>query len=330
MHPNHKRNFSFNNFHTEFSSKGCDNIEMDARACFNSLVSYHRVNEPKFGMVLRANDICSNTYNIIIYLDDYGDENNCCFMSKEELSEWMEDMKRFAEFEYEINENETYKNSWILKLEFTKRPFAEHFLVLEFVKHTYEFPFSYSSYQAVKMRNIINKDELLVNLHNMIFCCNIDFKNIACSDHILFTYEYVYKAFRRANNTIRVDMSYHYPIVYLPSAEEIKERCKKTNRLVNIFNPFLVDINNINNYDCFNKSYNIYYLGEGFEKLNSLPYREKIYKFSQDFKYFDNHDNNVKSQNFDEYFDVNKCKERLDCYIETYDKIKDYGKCQSE
>lgn len=330
MHPNHKRCFSFNNFHTEFSSKGCDNIGMDARACFNSLVSYHRVQDKKFGMVLQTNDICSNTYNIIIYLDDYGDENNCCFMSKEELSEWMEDMKRFAEFEYEINENETYKNSWILKLEFTERPFAEHFLVLEFVKHTYEFPFSYSSYQAVKMRNIINKDELLVNLHNMIFCCNIDFKNTACGDHILFTYEYVYEAFRKGNNTIGVNRSYYYPIVYLPSAEEIKERCKWTNRLVNIFNPFLVDIKDINNYNFLEKKSYIYYLGQGFEERNSLPLRKDVYKLSQDFKYFDNYNNKVNVKNFVEYFDVNKCKERLDCYIETYDKIKDYGKCQSK
>lgn len=330
MHPNHKNCFLFNNFHTEFSSKGDNNIRMDERACFNSLVSYHRASNSRFGNVLLENDICSNTYEIIIYLDDYGDENNCCFMSKEELSEWMEDMKRFAEFKYEINENTEYKNSWILKLEFVKRPFAEHFLVLEFVKHTYEYPFSYSSYQAVKMRNIINKDELLVNLHNMIFCCNTDFKNTACGDHILFTYEYVCKAFRRTNNTICTYETYYYPVVYLPSAEEIKERCKITNRLVNIFNPFLINIKNINNYDFLDNKSNIYYLGEGFEKLNSLPLRKSVYKLSQDFKYFNNHENCIKIAYFDQYFSIDKCKERLDCYIETYDKIKDYGKCQSK
>lgn len=330
MHPNHKRSFLFNNFHTEFSSKGDNNIGMYERTCFNSLVSYHRASNSRFGTVLRENDICSNTYEIIIYLDDYGDENNCCFMSKEELSEWMEDMKRFAEFKYEINENTEYKNSWILKLEFVKRPFAEHFLVLEFVKHTYEYPFSYSSYQAVKMRNIINKDELLVNLHNMIFCCNTDFKGTACGDHILFTYEYVCKAFRRGNNTICTDETYYYPVVYLPSAEEIKERCKITNRLVNIFNPFLVNIKDINNYDFLDKKSNTYYLGEGFEKLNSLPLRNSVYKLSQDFKYFNNREHNVKIAYFEEYFNISKCKERLDCYIETYDKIKDYGKCQSK
>lgn len=330
MHPNHKNNFLFNNFHTEFSSKGDDNIKMDERACFNSLVSYHRTSNSRFGSMLRKNDICSNTYNVIIYLDDYGEKNNCCFMSKEELSEWMEDMKRFAEFKYEINENKKYENSWILKLEFIKRPFAEHFLVLEFVKHTYEYPFSYSSYQAVKMRNIINKDELLVNLHNMIFCCNTDFKNVACGDHILFTYENVCKAFRRADNTISIDMIYYYPVVYLPSAEEIRERCKITNRLVNIFNPFLINIKDINNYDFLDKKNNIYYLGEGFEKLNSLPLTNNVYKLSQDFKYFNNRDHNIQIAYFEEYFNINRCKERLDCYIETYDKIKDYGKCQSE
>lgn len=328
MHPNHKKSFVFINFHTEFSSKGNNDISMDTRACFNSLVSYHRTFSTELGSTLKINDICSNTYKIIIYFDEYGEENNCCLMSTTELSEWVEDMKRFAEFEYEFKENKHYKNSTILELKFVDRPFAEHFLVLEFIKHSYEFPFNYSSYQAVKMRNIINKDELLVNIHNMIFCCNLDFKEIACSDHVLFTYQNVYMGERRKNNTIKINSSHYYPVVYLPDAEEIKNRCAATNRLTNIFNPSLLGIKNINNYNVIGQC--VYYIGKDIQNKNSSSILNAVYELSKNFKYYDNLANGVKSRYFDEYFNIAKCKERLDCYIETYDKIKDYGKCQSE
>lgn len=327
MHKDHKRDFNFLNFHTEYSVSGNNRISHDVRSCFYELVRRH-----KFEYSLKINELCSNKYQVYVYFvnntPELGcEENNCCLLSKDELSEWINDMKRFAEFEYTIGDDKYTKQdeSVVVNITFKDRPFVEHFLVLELLKHSYEFPFNFSVYQAVKMRNIINSEELLVNLHNMIFCCNKDFVCHACSDHILCSYEYVYKIsdFGCYNCTA-------FPVIYMPSAEDITKRCSLSNALFKIFNPAYLDADHMQfEEDARN---NMRYFIDGSNETTKEPNEEirkqkiSLYEYSQKFEYFDNALNDCKTKLFESYFDVELSKKRLDAYIKTYEAIKYYGR----
>lgn len=324
MHNNHKKNFQYLNFHTEFSVSGNNRIPHGVRSCFYELVCRHKTR----GM-LSENDLCSNKYRVYVYFTDYindcgTEENNCCLLSREELSKWIDDMKRFADFEYNLEDNKYAGEgeSVIVNIKFEDRPFVEHFLVLELLKHSYEFPFNFSVYQAVKMHDVINSEELLVNIHNMIFCCNSDFVYSACSDHILNRYENVYT--NVYSSVFSQCMS--FPVIYMPTAEEITKRCEASNALYKIFHPAYVNIDDFQ-YDDLRERM-VYNINKDVqsedEELNE--YRKLLYEYSRNFEYFNNKDHNCNIKSFDSYFDVALSKQRLDVYIKTYDAIKYYGR----
>lgn len=324
MHKDHKRNFQYLNFHTEFSVSGNNSISYGVRSCFYELVSRHKHNGS-----LNVNELCSNKYKVFVYFTDYikdfgNEENNCCLLSRDELSKWISDMQRFAKFEYNLEDNKETLNdsSVIVNIKFENRPFVEHFLVLELLKHSYEFPFNFSVYQAVKMHDIINSEELLVNLHNMIFCCNSEFTLKACSDHILNSYEFVY-----TNKIGSVCSSCtSFPVIYMPTAEEITKRCEVSNALYKIFNPAYVYIDDFERDDLRERM--IYYIDKDKQSENEglNKWRNSLYEYSKNFEYFNNKDCNCNINSFDSYFDISISKKRLDAYIKTYDAIRYYGK----
>ena len=324
MHRDHKSNFQYLNFHTEFSVSGNNRISHSVRSCFHELVYRHK----HLGL-LNVNELCSNKYRVFVYFTNdikhFGnEENNCCLLSRDELSKWIGDMQRFAKFEYNLEDNKETKNdeSVIVNIKFENRPFVEHFLVLELLKHSYEFPFNFSVYQAVKMRDVINSEELLVNLHNMIFCCNSDFTFMACSDHILNRYENVYP---NTNGNVFMSCT-SFPVIYMPTAEEITKRCEASNALYKIFNPAYANIDDFQYNDLNTRM--VYTIGKDKqsedEELNK--WRNSLYEYSKNFEYFNNKEQCCNARSFDSYFDISISKKRLDAYIKTYDAIRYYGK----
>ena len=300
MNPNHKIFFRYLNCATAFSSEGNDNINFSTRACFNEVVQYHRESRER---CLKSGDIVSNKYTVrVIFANPVQDNNNCCLLSIDEFREWVEDMKRFAEFEFNIRNDSQYPegDAILVDIEFKERPFAEHFIVLEMIKHSYEFAFSFSVYQAVKLRKIINPDELLINLHNMIFCCNEEFRYYSCSDHTI-VYEMTFDDEEHWNN-----------VCVLKTAEEIKECLSVTKRLSSIFDPAVLGIEDINNYnDHLDSHYTV--SEESLTKRQGMCFVQK-----EKFTYIEN--SNITE--FSKYFNPELCKKRLDAYIETYEKIR--------
>lgn len=300
MNPNHKECFKYLNYATFFSSEGDNNINFSKRACFNEVVQYHRESHER---CLRSGEIVSNKYTVrVIFSNPVPDDNNCCLLSIDEFREWVEDMKRFAEFEFNIRNDDQYPegDAILVDIKFKERPFAEHFLVLEMIKHSYEGLFNFSVYQAVKLRKIINPDELLINLHNMIFCCNTKFRRCSCSDH-----------------TIVCEMTFDDEenwdaVCVLKTAEEIKECLSVTKRLSSIFDPAVLDIKDINNYnDHFDSHYAI--CEESLTKRQRMCFVQK-----EKFEYIED----INVTECSEYFNPELCKKRLDAYIETYEKIR--------
>lgn len=300
MNPNHKEFFRYLNCATFFSSEGDDNIRFARRACFNEVVQYHREFNRR---CLKSGEIVSNKYTVrVIFANPIQDINNCCLLSIDEFHEWVEDMKRFAEFEFNIRNDNQYPegDAILVDIEFKERPFAEHFLVLEMIKHSYEGLFNFSVYQAVKLRKIINPDELLINLHNMIFCCNDEFRHYSCSDHTI-VYAMTFDYEEHFNN-----------VCVLKTAEEIKECLSVTKMLSSIFDPAVLGIEDINNY---NDHYDSHY---AISEKRLSQRAQMCFDQKNKFKYIK--DSNVTE--FSKYFNPELCKKRLNAYIETYEKIR--------
>jgi hypothetical protein len=312
MHPGHKRDFSYLNYCTTFSVEGDESVQYDTRACFNEIVLRYR---EKDDSVLVSGITASNKYVVEVrFGNPVQDDNNCCLLSKDELSEWIEDMKRFADFEFNIrpctntyyDENEDEERDFeeneavLVDLKFDNRPFAEHFLVLEMIKHSYEFPFNFSVYQAVKFRNVINPNELLINLHNMIFCCNVRFSNHSCQDHVITFGSWI--------------NSYDYRnFVMMRTSEEIKQYLAVTQTLSAVFDPAVLGIEYVNDRIAANIAHN---LRDDKSNEATKACKEQVEKFD----YIDE-DNSI-IRNFERYFDPKLCKKRLDKYLNTYERIK--------
>lgn len=321
MHKNCKKVFAFNEFCTRFSSVGDDNIDLGRRACFDMLVSQHR--QPCTRR-LKINDITTNTYKVFVsFVDLHNNWNNCCFLSKEELDEWIKDMQRFAEFEYNIEDFAKGCDSEFpyldtgdavyVNLVFKERPFAEHFLVLEMIKHAYEYAFSWSVYQAVKFRDIINKDELLINIHNLIFCCNWKLVCRSCYDHTILTTVYY------DLNGIYTERD-HY-VCYLPAVEDIKERLSKTFSLSNVFNPVLMKNDEIGSTDLASLNY---VCSDNSKCYEQDPRVKTTFEITKKIDYIASYPDDLKS--IERYFKPELCKQRLDRYISTYEKLRKYGR----
>lgn len=315
MNRNHKRDFGYLNYCTTFSVEGDESVQYDTRACFNEIVSYYREENER---VLVSGIKASNKYVVEVrFGNPVQDDNNCCLLSKEELSEWIEDMKRFADFEFNIRpcdekyydeseDEERYfedDEAVFVDLKFENRPFAEHFLVLEMIKHSYEFPFNFSVYQAIKFRKIINPNELLVNLHNMIFCCNVRFPSFACQDHTI-----VYSSYINSDS--------YRTFVMMRTLEEIKQYLAVTQTLSAVFDPAVLSIEYVNDRVATSIAHN---MRDCESNKAAKACKEQIEKFD----YIDEGSSIIR--NFERYFDPKLCKERLDKYLNTYERIKRNG-----
>lgn len=311
MHANHKEKFSYLNLHTEFSVSGYDNIYFGTRSCFNECVYRHRKDRER---VLKEGEIVSNKYTVRVVFSDLPNEDNCCLLSQDELAEWIGDMKRFAEFEFKFrpDDNLPEGEAILVDLEFKKRPFAEHFLVLEMIKHSYEHMFNFSVYQAVKLRKIINPDELLINLHNLIFCCNFEFGDSSCGDHTIVTSANYY--FNEYSTNGR-----SYRIAVMRTADEIKKMLPLTQTLYSMFDPAVVELSDLNSRT---NARNAHYCDNGCS-VETCDYMTKAcLEQLKKFEYFVNSDHRCEVENFKSYFNPELCKKRLDVYLNTYERVK--------
>lgn len=150
------RQFVFLNFHTEYSSKGTVKKPMRREYCFGDIFYEDHYQE--------------NEYNIRIYKNlsgvNNGAKNNACFMSKDELFNYISIAKRVHDFDLQITDEEK-DNRFLVKLTL-KAPRVVHRYILTWLRYSYEFPFNMYLADAMKMKNITGfKRDDLFNLFNL-------------------------------------------------------------------------------------------------------------------------------------------------------------------
>ena len=148
------KQFVYLNFHTEYSSEGTLEKAMCREYCFSD-VFYGKTRQ-------------GNTYVIKFYMGECGlndgQKNNACFLTKEELYDYISLAKNIHDFEFSITEDEDNKN--ILDVQITlsaKR--VVHRYILTWIRYAYEYPFNMYLMDAIRLKKLDEfKDDDLINL----------------------------------------------------------------------------------------------------------------------------------------------------------------------
>ena len=144
--------FKYLEFYTYYSSYGDIDKDLSREWCFSEIFD--------------GDSYMCNTYELYIYRYGYkfnGDNN--CLITKRQLIQHIEEIKKFHDFDYTIeNINKGYK------LQFTiGAPLMWHKIILSWLRYSYEFPFNIALYEAFKIKKETDfKDETLLNLFNLI------------------------------------------------------------------------------------------------------------------------------------------------------------------
>ena len=151
------KQFVYLNFHTEYSSEGTLNKEMEREYCFGD-VFYNDAEQ-------------DNYYEIRIYKNlsgvEDGAKNNACFMSKDELFNYISIAKRIHDFSLEIDDDEEHE-MFTVKLSLDA-PRVVHRYILTWLRYSYEFPFNMYLMDAMRLKNTtgFRRDDLF-NLYNLV------------------------------------------------------------------------------------------------------------------------------------------------------------------
>lgn len=144
--------FKYLEFYTYYSSYGDIDKDLSREWCFSEIFD--------------GDSSMCNTYELYIYRYGYkfnGDNN--CLITKRQLIQHIEEIKKFHDFDYTIeNINKGYK------LQFTiDAPLMWHKIILSWLRYSYEFPFNITLYEAFKIKKKTDfKNETLLNLFNLI------------------------------------------------------------------------------------------------------------------------------------------------------------------
>ena len=149
------KQFAFLNFCTEYSSKGTCDKAMGKEFCFSK--------------VFYAAQKQNNEYVIRIYKgfkEKYKHaSNNICFMTKQELNNYISLLKKIHDFSFNIEEEEDRFNV-NLKL---NAPRVVHRFFLTWIRYSYEFPFNVYLREAYKLLNISGfKRNYIFNMFNLV------------------------------------------------------------------------------------------------------------------------------------------------------------------
>lgn len=152
------KQFVYLNFHTEYSSTGTLNKEMEREYCFSD--------------VFWGESHQNNTYEIMFYLNDValkdGAKNNACFLTKEELSDYISLAKNIYDFEFTITDSEDKKDALVVELTING-PRIAHRYILTWVRYAYEFPFNMYLMDAMRLKKMDEfKDDDIFNLFNLV------------------------------------------------------------------------------------------------------------------------------------------------------------------
>lgn len=149
------KQFVFLNFHTEYSSKGTVNKPMRREYCF-STIFYDQAEQ-------------DNSYRIRFYKElngvNDGAKNNACFLTKDELFDFISIAKRIHDFDLKI-EDENDMFVVCIKL---NAPRIVHRYILSWVRYAYEFPFNMYLADAIRLKNTMGfRREDIFNLYNLV------------------------------------------------------------------------------------------------------------------------------------------------------------------
>lgn len=152
------KQFVYLNFHTEYSSTGTLEKEMCREYCFSD-VFYGRTRQ-------------GNTYVIKFYMGQIGlavgAKNNACFLTKEELSDYISLAKKIHDFEFSIEEDPENKDILNVKLELHAKRIV-HRYILTWIRYAYEYPFNMYLMDAMKLKTLDEfKDDDLFNLFTLV------------------------------------------------------------------------------------------------------------------------------------------------------------------
>ena len=128
-------NFNFLNFCTRYKVDGTQYKAMRTESCFSDVFS---------GPRHQAND-----YTIEIFFEKYRDnDNNNCWLTTEQLTEYIEEVRKLIHFEYTLKKNE---NKYILKFKLNA-PLLYHKFVLSWIRYAYEFPYNMIVEECFKLK----------------------------------------------------------------------------------------------------------------------------------------------------------------------------------
>ena len=152
------KQFVFLNFHTEYSSEGTLNKEMCREACFSDVF---------YGQTRQG-----NTYVIKFYMGQVGlkngAKNNACFLTKEELSDYISLAKKIHDFDFSITEDMDDENVLDVKIELHATRIV-HRYILTWIRYAYEYPFNMYLMDAMRLQKLDEfKDDDLINLFNLV------------------------------------------------------------------------------------------------------------------------------------------------------------------
>lgn len=144
--------FKYLEFYTYYSSYGDIDKDLSREWCFSEIFD--------------GDSYMCNTYELYIYRYGYkfnGDNN--CLITKRQLTQHIEEIKKFHDFDYTIeNISKGYK------LQFTiDASLMWHKIILSWLRYSYEFPFNIALYEAFKIKKETDfKNETILNLFNLI------------------------------------------------------------------------------------------------------------------------------------------------------------------
>lgn len=164
-----KVNFNFLNFCTIYRSKGSNDHKLRREYCF-SQIFYQGPNRQK------------NEYALEIYFDKAVDnDDNNCFLTKDELEEHINTIKKIKKFEHRIEE---LPNKYVVHFTLDA-PRVYHKIILSWLRYTYEFPFNMALYEAFKLKKIPGfKRVNTFNLFNLI-AGSMNYTKHGCNIHAI-------------------------------------------------------------------------------------------------------------------------------------------------
>lgn len=164
-----KVNFNFLNFCTIYRSKGSNDHNLKREYCF-SQIFYQGPNTQK------------NEYTLEIYIDKAADnDDNNCFLTKDELEEHINNIKKLKRFEHTIEE---CPNKYVIHFTLDA-PRVYHKIILSWLRYTYEFPFNMVLYETFKLKKVKGfKRVNTFNLFNLI-AGSMDYTKHGCNIHAI-------------------------------------------------------------------------------------------------------------------------------------------------